>query len=158
MLRGNRSRCEFDGRVRPEADGGPDASAGDGRDAVVRCDGGHSGGGTDGGDRPEEPTGDGTTDDGGEPKIFHRQVASEAEEANERLLRLIANLENCDVTDLPPLYDQIDHMVEHLFTEPPPADAQVELKFTYHGYRIELDQSGDVTLMKVGEEAPAAEE
>jgi hypothetical protein len=105
-----------------------------------------------GGDEPNGPE----TDEANENRIFHRKVTPEAEEANESLLRLIANLERCEVTDLPPLYDQIDHMVEHLFTEPPPTDAQAELEFSYHGYRIELDQTGDVKFMKIREESTSA--
>ena len=95
---------------------------------------------------------------GDEGQIFHRKVTPESDAANESLLRLIANLERCEVTDLPPLYEQVDHMVEHLFTEPPPADAQAELLFTYPGYRIELDQTGDVTLMKIGQKPPVVSE
>ena len=110
---------------------------------------------TDGGN--EESTGP-ETDDVNEHRIFHRKVMPVAEEANQSLLRLVANLERCEVTDLPPLYDQIDHMVEHLFTDPPPADAQAKLEFSYHGYRIELDQSGDVKFMRINGEEPAASE
>lgn len=82
-------------------------------------------------------------------KIRHRKVTPEVEEAKRNLLRLIANLENCEVTELPPLYDHVDHLIEHLFSSPPPAEAQVEIEFSYHGYRIELDQSGNVSFMKL---------
>ncbi|NEU58076.1 HalOD1 output domain-containing protein [Halorussus sp. MSC15.2] len=92
-----------------------------------------------------------------ESKIYHRKVTPEVEEANQSLLRLVANLENCEVTDLPPLYDQIDHLVEHLFSSPPPPEAQVEVEFSYYGYRIELDQSGNVSLMKLADDSESPE-
>lgn len=82
-------------------------------------------------------------------KIYHRKVAPDVEEANQGLLRLVANLENCEVTDLPPLYDRVDHLVEHLFSSPPPSEAQAELEFSYVGYRIRIDQSGNVSLKKL---------
>ncbi|WP_115863959.1 HalOD1 output domain-containing protein [Halorussus litoreus] len=101
---------------------------------------------------------DGERGAGDDDRIYHRKVTPDAEEANQSLLRLLANVENCEVTDLPPLYEQIDHMVEHLFTQPPPDDAQAELTFSYHGYRIELDQTGNVSLMKLAERTPVESE
>lgn len=91
-------------------------------------------------------------------RIYHRKVTPDAGEANQSLLRLLANVENCEVNDLPPLYGQIDHMVAHLFTDPPPGDAQAELSFSYHGYRIELDQTGNVSFMKLAERTPVDSE
>ncbi|WP_135830487.1 HalOD1 output domain-containing protein [Halorussus halobius] len=93
-------------------------------------------------------------DSEGRKQIYHRKLAPDAEEANRSLLRLIANLERCEVTELPPLYEQVDHLVEKLFTAPPPSDAQAELAFSYYGYRVELDQSGNVSLMKLAGEPP----
>ena len=84
-------------------------------------------------------------------KIYHRKVTPDVEEANQSLLRLVANLENCEVTDLPPLYDRVDHLVDHLFTSPPPPEAQAELEFSYVGYRIRIDQSGNVSLKKLAD-------
>src|SRR6056297_2561668 len=100
------------------------------------------------GDAENETTG-GDTESEETRRIRHRKVTPEVEEANRSLLRLIANLENCEVTDLPPLYEQIDHMVEQLFNSQPPPDAQAENRFSYHGYRIELDQDGNVSFMKL---------
>ncbi|MFC4451548.1 HalOD1 output domain-containing protein [Halorussus aquaticus] len=93
----------------------------------------------------------------GQKRIYHRKVTPEVEEANRSLLRLVANLENCELTDLPPLYDQIDHLIEHLFSSPPPPEAQVEVEFSYYGYRIELDQSGNVSLMKLATASESTE-
>jgi len=99
------------------------------------------------------PGGNETSDERSETErqIRHRKVTPDPDEANRSLLRLIANLENCEVTDLPPLYERVDHLVENLFTSPPPAEAQVEIEFSYHGYRVELDQKGNASFMKLGE-------
>lgn len=87
-----------------------------------------------------------------ERTIYHRQVEPNEETGNQKIARLIANLENCDTTELPPLYNWIDHVVEDLFSDPPPAEAQAEIAFTYAGYRIELDQTGHVRLLPVSRE------
>ncbi|WP_205254576.1 MULTISPECIES: HalOD1 output domain-containing protein [Halorussus] len=91
------------------------------------------------------------TDGNAGTEIYHRKVTPDVEEATRSLLRLVANLENCEVTDLPPLYDCIDHMVEHLFDSPPSPEAQTELEFSYFGYRIRIDQSGNVSLKKLAD-------
>lgn len=60
-----------------------------------------------------------------------------------------AQLENKEMSELPPLYETIDHLIEHLFSDPPEPDAQVQVEFTYEGYRISLDQDGQATFMKI---------
>ena len=84
-------------------------------------------------------------------RIYHWKVTPDVEEANQSLLRLVADLENCEVTDLPPLYDRVDHLAEHLFNSPPPPEAQAELEFSYVGYRIRIDQSENVSLEKLAD-------
>jgi hypothetical protein len=87
----------------------------------------------------------------GEERIYHRKIEPEPEDADYRLLRLIANVEGVDVTDLPPIYDRIDHLVGHMYQNPPSPDAQAQLEFSYYGYRITLDQDGNVSLMKLAD-------
>lgn len=84
-------------------------------------------------------------------RIFHRQVDPDPDEPHLGVLYSIAEVEECDVEDLPPLYDYVDHMVEKLFGTPPPEKAQVQLAFTYYQYRILLDQEGNLTLMRQAE-------
>ncbi|PSP55565.1 hypothetical protein BRC82_05020 [Halobacteriales archaeon QS_1_67_19] len=64
---------------------------------------------------------------------------------------IVAELEGSDVTEIPALYDTIDHLLEHLFSNPPPIEAQARLEFTFEGYRIALLQDGRATFMKVVE-------
>lgn len=116
-------------------------------------DGGNDG--TEGDDRDyDEASGDAPSGNG----IYHRQIVPDPDAANRSLLQVIADLEGCGMTDLPPLYDRVDHLVEHLFTSPPPVEAQAELQFSYHGYRIELDQTGNVMVMKLGDGSPVESE
>ena len=71
------------------------------------------------------------------------------ETAEYDLLELVAKLEETDIEALPPLYTQVDHFVESLFKEPPTLESQMQLQFSYAGYRITLTQRGDVTLLNV---------
>ncbi|WP_134670002.1 HalOD1 output domain-containing protein [Halorussus marinus] len=98
----------------------------------------------------------GTSPPDAEDPIVHRELfegerpASE-EAAEIEVAEIIADLEGREPTDISALYDTIDHLVEHLFSNPPPIEAQAELTFTYEGYRICLFQDGHATFMKVSE-------
>ncbi|WP_225334601.1 HalOD1 output domain-containing protein [Halomicrobium urmianum] len=87
--------------------------------------------------------------------IFHRSVEPRESTENERVLGVIADVEDCDVTDLPPIYSRIDDVLEDLFSDPPVREAQVEISFSYYGYRITVDQEGDMTLRRLGEKSPS---
>jgi uncharacterized protein YecA (UPF0149 family) len=87
-------------------------------------------------------------------EIYHRQIDTTVENANYGLLSELADIESCDETELPPMYDRIDHLLDELFSTPPAPEAQVELTFSYHGYRITIDQGGSLTLRRLGEEPP----
>jgi len=67
------------------------------------------------------------------------------------VVEVIAELEGQDSTDLSAMYDTIDHLIEKLFYEPPSAEAQAVLQFSYEGYRITLNQDGYATFMKISE-------
>lgn len=67
------------------------------------------------------------------------------------VVAVIAELEERDTTDMPALYDTIDDIIERLFSEPPSAEAQIRIEFTYGGYRIVLNQDGHATFMKIAD-------
>ena len=54
----------------------------------------------------------------------------------------VAELEGVDPTELSSIYDCIDHVVDHVFSNPPAPDAHVQVSFSYEGYRITLEQDG----------------
>jgi hypothetical protein len=89
-------------------------------------------------------------------RIYHRTIVPSSDEVNLELLELVAELEGAAVEDLPPFWNRMDHLLEHVYSTPPDPEAQIRLQFTYAGYRIGLDQSGHVELMKVGDETPRA--
>jgi|APHM01.1.fsa_nt_gi hypothetical protein len=96
----------------------------------------------------DQPPDDGRRPDT-EGRIYHRQIDPTAENAEYDLLTVLAEVEGTDVTDLPAMYNSIDHFIERLFGTPPSPAAQVVLEFSYYDYRITVDQTGSVTLVKL---------
>jgi hypothetical protein len=98
----------------------------------------------------------GTTPPDSDQFIVHRELfegeqPSDDDDPEIGLAEIIADLEGKDATDISSLYDTIDHVVEHLYSNPPPTEAQAQLEFTFEGYRIELSQDGKATFMKIME-------
>lgn len=87
--------------------------------------------------------------DSPESEIAHRSITTDPDDADYEFLELIAEQESCDVTDLPPMHPRIDDVVSEVFQDPPSKDAQLRIQFSYFGYRVDLDQSGNVSLMRV---------
>lgn len=94
---------------------------------------------------------DASSDSADPQRIYRRKVEPDPDEPYLSFLHTIAEVEGCSIDDLPPLYDYVDHLVEHLFSTPPPAKAQVQMEFTYYNYRVNLDQEGNLSLMKQSE-------
>ncbi|SDE93495.1 HalOD1 output domain-containing protein [Halorientalis regularis] len=103
----------------------------------------------DGDDRVDRDEGDDRADE-----IVHRRIEPKAGDADYRLLRLIAEVEGIDVTELPPIYDRIDHLVTRMSENPPSPEAQAQLSFSYAGYPITIDQDGKVSLIRIADGLP----
>lgn len=59
----------------------------------------------------------------------------------------VAELKGVDPTELSAIYDCIDNVLDHVFSEPPAPDANVEIAFTYEGYRVTIRQDGTATFV-----------
>jgi len=81
--------------------------------------------------------------------ITHTWIEPDSTTAEYAFLELIAEHTGEDIETLPPLYDEVDHFLETLFTDPPSEQAQLGLEFSYCGFRIRIDQSGHVTLFQL---------
>lgn len=98
----------------------------------------------------------GTSAPNSEEVIIHRELfegnAPDADDEPEiDIAKIVANLEGKETTDISSLYDTIGHVVERLYSNPPPIKAQAQLEFTFEGYRIILTQDGMATFLKVAE-------
>lgn len=86
-----------------------------------------------------------------ETGVFHRNIFEEPGEGpTTELVSIVADLKGVGENDLQPLYSWADHLIEDLYTSPPPAEAQGVVEFSYEGYRITLYQDGQVVLMERG--------
>lgn len=72
------------------------------------------------------------------------------------LAAIVSELEKEPTESFPPVYDAVDSLITQLFSDPPPAEAQVMVQFTYHGYRIDIQQSGVVTFMEISDTADSS--
>ena len=89
-----------------------------------------------------------------EQDIVRRTIRPSPEHAEYDLLEVVAELEGVEIEDLPSFYDQVDHLVEMLFRKPPSSETQMQVEFSYAGYRITVDQQGNLTLLDVKKSAP----
>lgn len=62
---------------------------------------------------------------------------------------MIAALDDRDIEEVTVAYGQIDHILTHIFSNPPDPDAQIEITFTYDGYRVTVEQNGEVRFVDV---------
>lgn len=97
---------------------------------------------------PSEQT---VTEDG---DIVHTTIEPDSNTSEYAFLQLIADAEGVEIEALPSLYGEVDHFLETLFCDPPSKKAQMELRFSYYGYRVTVDQTGHVTLVRVRETVP----
>jgi hypothetical protein len=88
----------------------------------------------------------GTDDD---QNIVRAVVVPDSATAEYDLLAIVAELEGTEIEELPEFYRQVGHFVESLFKNPPAPEAQMQLEFSYAGYRITISQRGEITLMNV---------
>lgn len=65
------------------------------------------------------------------------------------VVKVIAELEGKESSELSSMYGTIDHLIENLFSDPPSPDAEAVLEFSYEGYRITLNQDGNATFRKI---------
>jgi len=82
-----------------------------------------------------------------EAHVFHRDLFDHGDEPAHELVSIIAELKRVEQDELDPLYNWADHLIDQLYSTPPPARAQGIVKFSYEGYRITLYQDGHAVIM-----------
>lgn len=63
----------------------------------------------------------------------------------------VAEIEGREPTDLAAIYGCIDHVVDHIYSDPPAPEANVEVSFDYEGYRVTVRQDGEATFEPLSE-------
>lgn len=83
-------------------------------------------------------------------EIVHRTLDTAAAEPVGQVAETVAELEGKRHDELKPTYDHLDHVLDYVFENPPAPEAQVQITFTYEGYRITVEQDGSAQFVKVG--------
>lgn len=86
--------------------------------------------------------------------IVRMEIDPDPKTAEHDLLAVIADIEGVAIEELPSLYREVNHFVEQLFDTPPSTDAQMEISFSYAGYRVTLARSGSLKLVPVKDTIP----
>ena len=92
---------------------------------------------------------DNSTDDSTNEKIVRRTFDTDQDRPAIAVAETVAELEGAETTDLVTMYDHVDHILDHLFSNPPVREAQIQISFSYEGYRITIDQDGRARFVEV---------
>jgi len=79
----------------------------------------------------------------------HRTVDTSAGEPAALIAEIVADIEEMEPTELPNMWACTDGVLDHLFSNPPSAEAQMEVTFSYEGYRITIEQDGTAEFVRV---------
>ncbi|OYR52675.1 HalOD1 output domain-containing protein [Halorubrum sp. Ea8] len=82
-------------------------------------------------------------------EIVHRELETDRQEPVAQIVEVVAELEGDRQDDLTPGYKQVDHILQHVFSDPPVPEAQVKITFSYEGYRITVEQYGKAQFVKL---------
>ena len=96
----------------------------------------------------ERPSDDETSSDD-EAGIVHWQFDPDQDDPIIDVAAVVAELEGKETTDLSALYDCVDTVLEEIFSNPPSPEAQIQMAFTFEGYRITINQDGSATFLRV---------
>ena len=77
---------------------------------------------------------------------YQTRFDPEQNQPNVDITETVAELKGVESDDLSPLYDSIDHVVDNIFATPPKPVADVEVSFSYEGFRITIRQDGKATF------------
>lgn len=80
--------------------------------------------------------------------IVRRELDTERPAAVQ-VVEVIADLDGKRISELETAYRHLGHVLDDLFSTPPAADAQVEVSFTYEGYRVKIEQDGTTTFRRL---------
>ena len=59
----------------------------------------------------------------------------------------VAEIDGREPTELTTIWNCIDHVVDHVFSDPPDPEANIEISFDYEGYRVTLQQDGEAVFV-----------
>lgn len=82
-------------------------------------------------------------------EFVHRELDTDREEPVVQVAEIIADLEGTSAKNLTSTYDHLDHVLDYIFRNPPVPEAQVQISFSYEGYRITVQQDGTAQFVRI---------
>ena len=86
--------------------------------------------------------------DNHESDIVHEELDTDVKNPAVEIVRVVADLKNVDTSELSTVWDCIDGMLDHLFSNPPSDEAQIDVTFSYEGFRITVEQNGHAKFVE----------
>lgn len=83
-----------------------------------------------------------------ENKIIHRDLKTSGDEPAVLIVETVAEIEDKDPDDLSTAYRRLGHVLDDIFSNPPSPEAQLQVTFSYEGYRITVEQNGRAQFVK----------
>jgi hypothetical protein len=81
--------------------------------------------------------------------MVRRQLDTDVEKPAVQIVRTLADVEDRDPTEYTDIWGCADGVLGHLFSNPPAPEANMQITFDYEGYRISVDQFGDVAFREL---------
>jgi len=81
-------------------------------------------------------------------EIIHRKLVSNQQNPAVQIAKVVADLEGKQPEELTPTYEHLGNTIDYIFSNPPAPGARVEIKFSYEGYRITIEQDGSAQFVK----------
>lgn len=78
---------------------------------------------------------------------IHQELARDRE-PSVQVVEIIAELEGKELVEMTPAYHHLGDVLEEIFSNPPVQEAEVEITFSYEGYRITIKQDGSAHFIK----------
>ena len=83
-------------------------------------------------------------------EIVHRELDADRASPAIQVAEIVADLEGKGPTEVTTIWDCIDDVLTRVFSDPPSPEAQVEVTFSYEGYRVTVEQNGVATFVQTG--------
>lgn len=83
-----------------------------------------------------------------EQSIVRRRLPTDEGNPGVLIAETVAEIEDREMTEMTTMYGCVDGVLDHLFADPPAAEAQIRVEFSYEGYRISIEQDGLVEFVR----------
>lgn len=82
-------------------------------------------------------------------EIVHRELDTDRENPAIQIVEVVAALEEEPEEELATVWGCIDDVLSPVFSTPPSPEAQLEITFSYEGYRVTVNQDGHAKFVEI---------